>query len=169
QSAKYRLQPMDVLNITVHGHPDLATKTRVSSDGYISFPLLGKVQVEHLTAQELEEALKVSLEEKYLVSAPVLVFIEEYHPRQVSIVGEVEKPGKYDMPFEKDMTLLEAIALAGGFTKDANLKKIKIMRLEEGEQKTIQVNAKEIMTKGRKEKDIIVKVDDLIIVPESFF
>ncbi|MFA5410665.1 MAG: polysaccharide biosynthesis/export family protein [Candidatus Omnitrophota bacterium] len=167
--SKYKLQPSDILNITVHGHPDLTTKTRVTSDGSISFPLVGKVKVEGLTVQELESSLKASLEEKYLVSAPVLIFIEEYHPRQVSLVGEVAKPGKYDMPQEKDMTLLEAIAMAGGFTKDALTQKVKIMRTEDSKEKVITVNAKEITLKGKKEKDIILKPDDVIVVPESFF
>ncbi|MDD5165853.1 MAG: polysaccharide biosynthesis/export family protein, partial [Candidatus Omnitrophica bacterium] len=96
--SRYKLQPSDVLNITVHGQPDLTTKTRVTSDGNISFPLVGKVKAEGLTVQELETNLRASLEDKYLVNAPVLIFIEEYHPRQVSVVGEVTKPGKYDMP-----------------------------------------------------------------------
>lgn len=169
QGAKYRLQPSDVLNITVHGQPDLTTKTRVSSDGFISFPLLGKVKTAGLTAQELEENLKSALEKDYLVSAQVLVFIEEYHPRQVSVVGEVKKPGKFDMPLEKDMTLMEAIAMAEGFTKDAYIKTIKIVRSEDGKEKTIIVDARDITVKGQKDKDIVLQPDDVVVVPESFF
>lgn len=168
-TAKYKLQPSDVLNITVHGQPDLTTKTRVTTDGYISFPLLGKVTAGGLTVQELEESLKESLEKSYLVNAQVLIFIEQYHPRQVSVVGEVTKPGKYDMTEEKDMTLLEMIALAGGFTKDADIKNVKVMRQEDGKQKTIKVNVRDITVKGRKESDIVLKADDVIVVPESFF
>ena len=168
-TAKYKLQPSDVLNITVHGQPDLTTKTRVTTDGYISFPLLGKVTAGGLTVQELEESLKASLEKGYLVNAQVLIFIEQYHPRQVSVVGEVTKPGKYDMTEEKDMTLLEMLALAGGFTKDADIKNVKIMRQEDGKQKTIKVNVRDITVKSQKEKDIVLKADDVIVVPESFF
>ena len=168
-TAKYKLQPSDVLNITVHGQPDLTTKTRVTTDGYISFPLLGKVTAGGLTVQELEESLKASLEKSYLVNAQVLIFIEQYHPRQVSVVGEVTKPGKYDMAEEKDMTLLEMIALAGGFTKDADIKNVKIMRQEDGKQKMIKVNVRDITIKSQKEKDIVLKADDVIVIPESFF
>ena len=167
QGAKYKLQPSDVLNITVHGQPDLTTKTRVSSDGSISFPLVGSVKAEGLTVQELEDSLKGALEKSYLVSAQVLVFIEEYHPRQVSVVGQVNKPGKYDMPPERDLTLLEAIAMAEGFTKDAYTKAVKINRIENGAEKTVQVNANDIMAKGA--KDVVLQPNDVIVVPESFF
>jgi protein involved in polysaccharide export with SLBB domain len=168
-TASYKLQPSDILNITVHGHPDLTTKVRLTIDGNISFPLVGNVKAEGLTVQELESALRTLLEAKYLVSAPVLIFIEEYHPRQVSIVGEVSKPGKYEMPEEKDMTLLEAIAMAGGFTKDALVEKVKIMRTENNKEKVITVNTKDITIRGKKDKDITLKPNDVIVVPESFF
>jgi len=170
QTEEYRIQPMDVLTITVRDQPNMTTKTRVTNDGYISFPLLGKVKATGQTVQTFEDALKTALEKDYLVSAQVLVFIEQYHPRKVSIVGEVMRPGKYEMPEEKDMTLLEAIALAGGFTKDASIGGVKVMRkLENGKQMTFKVNVRDITVKGRKDKDIILKPDDAIVVPESFF
>lgn len=169
QIARYKLQPTDVITVTVHGHSDLTTKTRVSADGYISFPLLGKVSVEGLTVQELEDKLKTLLEKDYLVNAPVVVFIEEYHPRQVSVIGEVNTPGKFNMPDEKDMTLLEAIAMAEGFTKDALLTKIKIIRITGGQRQTIVVNVKEMIKKDEEEKDLVLEPNDIIVVPESFF
>ena len=163
----YRIQPTDVLSITVHQQPDLTIKNRVSNDGYITFPLLGKVKVKDLTIQRAENKIKALLEKDYLVTAQVLVFIEEYHPRQVSVMGEVTKPGKYSMPDEKEMTLLQAIAMAEGFNKDAEITKIKIMRMESGEQRTISVDAKKTTVKG--EKDVVLEPDDIIVVPESFF
>jgi polysaccharide export outer membrane protein len=168
-SSQYKLQPTDVLTITVHGHPDLTTKTRVTSDGYISFPLLDKVSVAGITVQELEEKLKQLLEKDYLVKAEVLVFIEEYHPRQVSVIGEVNLPGKYSMSTEKDMTLLEAIAMGGGFTKDADINRVKVIRMEGGEKKTIDINVKDITERGLKDKDITLAPDDVVFVPKSFF
>ncbi len=169
QKARYKLQPTDVLNITVHGHPDLTTRTRVTSDGQISFPLLGKVDVKGVTVQELESKLKELLEKDYLVKADLLVFIEEYHPRQVSVIGEVNKPGKFNMPVERDITLLEAIAMAEGFTKDAEVNKTKVIRIESGQKKTVVINVKDITEKGEKDKDIVLQPDDIVFVPESFF
>jgi polysaccharide export outer membrane protein len=167
QTSQYKLQPLDILNITVHDQPDLTTKTRVGADGFISFPLVGNVKAGGLTVEELENSLKASLEKSYLVSAQVLVFIEEYHPRQVSVVGQVTKPGKFNMPPEKNLTLLEAIAMAQGFTKDAYPKAIRINRVENGKETTLQVNANDIMSKGK--KDILLEPGDVVVVPESFF
>ena len=107
------------------------------------------------------------MEKSYLVSAQVLVFIEEYHTRQVSVVGQVNRPGKFNMPPEKDFTLLEAIAMAQGFTKDAYPKAIRINRVQKGKETTLQVNASDIMSKGK--KDVLLKPDDVVVVPESFF
>jgi len=170
QTVGYNLQPGDVLRVTVHDQPDLATQTRVTSDGFITFPLLGKIFLKGFTAQQLELRIKELLEKDYLVSAQVLVFIEEYHPRQVSVLGEVKTPGKYNMPQERDLTFLEAIALAGGFTKDAELDKTRIMRTSDtGEKETIIIKVTDITKKGEKDKDIILEPGDIVFVPESFF
>lgn len=168
-SPEYKLQFTDVITITVHNQPDLTTKTRVTADGSISFPLLGKVQAQGLTVQELEQKIKTLLEKDYLVNAQVLVFIEEYHARQVSVMGEVKNPGKYEMPGEKDLTLMQAIAMAGGFTKHADVTKTKIMRMEDGKKKNIIINAKDITDKGEKDKDAVLKPEDIVFAPESFF
>jgi len=170
QTSQYKLQSTDALTIKVHGHEDLTTKTRVSTDGYITFPLLGKVAMGGLTVQELEEKLKMLLEKDYLVSAPVVVFIETYRLRQVSVLGEVKKPGKFDMPEEKDMTLLDAIAMAQGFSKDALLTKVEVIRIQkDGTRKTIKINVKDITKKNKKENNIVLEPDDIVVVPESFF
>ena len=167
--SEYRLQPTDVITITVHGQPDLTTKTRITADGYISFPLLGKVSVVGDTVPDLEQKLKILLEKDYLVNAEVLVFIEEYNSRQVSVIGEVKTPGKYTLPGEKEMTLMQAIAMAGGFTKFADLTKTKVMRFENGKKKTIVINVKSITERGDKDKDITLQAEDIVVVPESFF
>lgn len=169
QGSEYKLQPSDVLNITVHGQPDLTTRTRVTKDGYITFPLLGKVMAQGITVRELEQELKTLLEKDYLVNAQVLVFIEKYNPRQVSVMGEVQKPGKYDIPPEKELTLMGAIAMAEGFTKDAEVSRVRVMRGEGGQKKTMEINTKDITDKGDKDKDIPLQSDDIVYVPESFF
>ena len=162
-------QPTDVLSIIVFQQPDLTAKNRVSADGYISFPLLGKVYVKDLSADELAQKLKELLEKDYLVSAQVSVFVEQYHPRQVTVLGEVVKPGKYSMPTEKKITLMEVIALAGGFTKDAALNSTTVLRTENGKERVIKVRVKDITVKGQKENDIILDPGDIVNVPESFF
>lgn len=174
QNTKYKIQPTDVLTIKVHGHPDLTTKTRVTIDGFITFPLLEKVEVQNLTIIDIEQKIQHLLEKDYLINPQVVAFIDEYHPRQVTVMGEVNAPGKYDMPEEKDITLLEAVAMAGGFTKDAYLSKVKVVRIVDSVKKTIEIDVRdlvkrEVSAEDMKDKDIILSPDDIVIVPESFF
>jgi polysaccharide export outer membrane protein len=168
-SSKYKVQPTDVLSVTVRQQPDLTTKTRISDDGYLSFPLLGRVYVKDLTVQEIEDKLKKMLEGDYLVSAQVLVFIEQYHPKQVSVMGEVVKPGKFDMPDEKQLTATGAIVMGGGFTADADIVNIKILRLKDGRDESINVNMEDITKKGEQDKDVALEPDDIIVVPKGFW
>ncbi len=168
QSSEYKIQPSDVITITVHNQPDLTTKTRVTKEGNITFPLVGQLKVQGLTVHEVEQELKTRLEKDYLVTAQVLVFIETYHTRQISVVGEVKSPGKFDIPSEKPVTLMQAIGMAGGFTKEGDVKNVTVMRVENGEQKTIKINPKDITTRGEKDKDIVVEPGDVISIPEGF-
>jgi len=168
-SGNYQVQPEDVLQITVYEHEDLTTTARVSSNGEISFPLLKKVQVLGLTVQEIEDNLTKALEKDYLVTAHVQVFIENYHVKQITVLGAVALPGKYDMNTEKETTVLEAIAMAGGFTKVASKNGTRIIRTKGDQEKTLPIRITDITKKGMKEKDIAIESGDIIFVPESFF
>lgn len=169
QGGDYKIQPEDVLSITVYEHDDLKTKARVSTNGEISFPLLGKVAVAGLTVQDVEDYLKMALEKDYLVKADTQVFIEEYHVKQVTVLGAVAKPGKYDMNTEKKTSVLEAIALAGGFSDVAAVNGTKIIRTKGDEKITIPVKITDITKKGMKDEDVALEPGDIIYVPESFF
>jgi len=167
--AEYKLQPEDVLEITVYEQPDLYTKTRISSQGIIAFPLLGKVQVSGFTVSDVEGKITELLEKDYLVNPQVQIFIEEYHVKQISVLGAVNESGKYDMVPEKKTTVLEAIAMAGGFTDVANMNGTRIIRYENGAAKIIPVKVTNITKKGMKEEDVSLEPGDIIFVPESFF
>jgi len=160
----YRLGPDDVLNITVYREEELNREVRISSDGYISFPLLGKVRAEGFTVPELENSLAESLK-RYLKNPQVTVFIKEYST--ITVSGQVEKPGSY--PLKGELTVLEAISLAGGFTKIAARNKVKVMRLEDGEKKTVIVRVADIGKRGDKSKDVFLERGDIVFVPESLF
>ncbi len=169
QGGNYKIQSEDVIQITVYEHADLKTKSRVNTNGEISFPLLGKVAVAGLTVQEVENYLKVTLEKDYLVKADTQVFIENYHVKQITVLGAVTKPGKYDMNTEKETTVLEAIAMAGGFTKVAGVNGTRIIRTKGDKETTLPIRITDITKKGMKEKDIVIEAGDIIFVPESFF
>ena len=166
---EYKIQAGDVLLITVYEQPDLTTKGRVGSKGHITFPLLGTVQVNGLSINAIEQKLELLLEKDYLVNPQVNVFIEKYHPEKVFVMGFVNKPGEYELSKDRPNTVLEAITMAGGFKEGAAKNKTKIIRVEDGKEVTIPIKVTDITNKGNKEKDVPVKPDDIIVVPESFF
>ncbi len=160
----YRLGPDDVLEITVYREDELYREIRISSNGSISFPLLGEVKAEGLTTYELEKALEAKLT-KYLKKPQVTVFIKEYST--ISVTGQVKEPGSF--PLRGELSVLEAIGLARGFTDIAAQNKVKILRMENGEKKTLTVKVGEISKKGDKSQDVPLKRGDIVFVPESLF
>lgn len=170
-----------MLRIQVYEHPDLSLSVRVSGEGLITFPLLGQIKVVGLTEKEVERVLTERLADGYIIDPQVTVLVEEYKD-YIYITGEVRNPGAY--PYNEGMTVIKAIILAGGMTKSANKKKIKIMRSEDGtnnpnneeaknnpgadNRKNPEPNQKEPKVIKAKMEDP-VRPDDIIIVPERFF
>ncbi|MFH1351240.1 MAG: polysaccharide biosynthesis/export family protein [Pseudomonadota bacterium] len=260
EAGDYKVGGYDVLNIIVYEEKDLSREAvRVSADGYISFPLIGRLKVENLNTSEIEKLISLKLAEgQYLLDAHVSVMVTGYNSKkflvlgaakkpgsyalqaqervldgiskaegveseqagkrgmivrtenankpgerkivinidlqgllkgkdQISnlfledkdvlfiptaehfyIIGEVTKPGSYPLT-DKEITLVEAIGLAGGFTKIAARNKTRIIRVVEGVEKIIEVQVDAITRAGKKIEDVIIQPNDVIIVPESFF
>jgi polysaccharide export outer membrane protein len=166
---EYIVQPDDVLQITVYEEPSLTTKVRVTRAGDFNFPLLGRVDVNGLSVDQIEHRLTELLEKDYLVNPQVNIFIESYHPRYVFVTGAVTKPGSYPILPGQRTTVMEAITMAGGFTEEASLNNTRIIRTMANDEKTIKVHVKDIIEKGDKSKDEEVYANDVIFVPESFF
>jgi polysaccharide export outer membrane protein len=166
---EYRIHPLDILDINMYMEGDLQRYYRVSQNGFISYPFVGEVRVTGLTVSELEEKLTHLLSPDYFINPQITIFVEKYHSRRIFILGEVNNPGSYDIPPEKELSVVEAIALAGGFTEEAAVNKTKIVRVEDGLEKTMVVKITDITKGGDKSKDIILKPNDIVIVPESFF
>ncbi|MFC1823327.1 polysaccharide biosynthesis/export family protein [Thermodesulfobacteriota bacterium] len=267
---EYKVGGLDVLQITVYEEKDLSRKAvKVSGNGYISFPLIGRIRVEGLTTSEIEKFIEHRLAKgQYLLDAHVSVMVTGYnskrflvlgtvtkpgsYPLRVEerildaiskaggirrasesysttragragkkgmvvrtqnpdtpkerkivvkinlhdllegrdpasniymmdkdmlfiptaehfyIIGEVKRPGSYSLP-DEEITLVEAISMAGGFTNVAARNRTRIIRVEEGVEKIIQVKVDAITRAGQKIKDVIIQPDDVIVVPESFF
>ncbi len=161
----YLLGPDDVLKISVYREKELDRKVRVSPNGYISFPLLGKVKAKGLTVSELENSLTKGLK-KYLKNPQVTIFTAEYST--ITVTGQVKKPSSY--PLKGALTVIEAIGMAGGFTSTAAQNEVKVMRKNNDKQKTIIVKVADIADineKGDKSKDILLQRGDIVFVPES--
>lgn len=112
-AADYQIGPGDVLQITVFEHPDLAVKSRVGPEGKVNVPLAGAVAVANLTEREAEATIARALRQGNFVSDPqISVLVEQYQSRMVSVLGYVNRPGRY--PMDRQITLVEAVAQAGG-------------------------------------------------------
>ncbi|MBM4388379.1 MAG: polysaccharide export protein [Deltaproteobacteria bacterium] len=157
------LSPGDIFEVKVYQEPDLSGVFQVSSSGTIDFPLVGTIKVEGLTSEQIAGRLRNELREKYIKDPYVSVFIKEFTTRKIHILGQVNKPGSYK--YEDNMSIIQAIALAGGFTKMARQNNIIVTRVEEGVEKRIVVPVEDISS-GLK-KNMFLKPGDIIYVPET--
>lgn len=129
----YRLGTDDEIRMTVFGHDDLSGQFIVSNNGMVSLPLIGDVEAAGLTITQFIQETESKLKDGYLneprVSAQVLNFRPYY------ILGEINQPGEY--PYSSDLTVLKAIATAGGFTYRANKREVMIKEIDESSERKI--------------------------------
>src|SRR3982750_2399312 len=127
-SADYKVCPQDVLTVAVIGEKELTQDCRVNTSGTISFAWLSNVEVAGKTAAEVEQHLRKLLDKDYLVDPTVLVQVKEYRAREVTVMGQVNKPGAIPIPAEQPLTVVEAIARAGSIAKGGDPNKIYFSR-----------------------------------------
>lgn len=162
------IAPGDTLNIEVYQEDDLSGEFLVKESGVITYPLLGSVNVVGLTSAAAEDKIIKMLKNGYLKNPYVQVRTEEQHARRVKVFGEVKKPGIYDFPENENLSLMEAISMAQGFTQFASMKGVKVIRLKpSGKKKVIDPDMPAILS-GKKD-DLILEPGDLITVSEGGF
>lgn len=165
----YRIKPKDTVHIQVFGESDMETTGRVDKDGSIAFPLLGTARIGGQTVQEATATMETLLRE-YLVHPQVSVSIVTYFKEHFTILGQVNKPGTYDMPDESVVDLLQAIGMAGGYTKIAQPSHIKVKRVEGGRQMLINLDGKKILNQKYAGEPVpAILPGDIIEVGESIF
>ena len=162
-SDEYHIGANDILEISVFGEEELTQEVRVTNSGYITYPLLGRVNVLGLSVVEVEDYIRRALAKDYIRDPQVRVFVKEFS--NIYVLGQVKQPGPY--PFKGGMTVLQAITTAGGFSKIANQRRVRIVRTFGGERQVIHTNVASI-TKGGNE-DVALEPGDTVVVPESFF
>ena len=167
-SQDYLIQAGDLVEIKVYKEDDMDRTLRVSTNGSITFPLIGNIKIAGLTVGQAENSLEKALR-SYLKTPSVSFLIKEYANKTVYVLGQVKKPSSIAIIPEKTMTLLEAITSAGGFTDIAAMSKVKILRMEEGVQKSIEVDVTQITKEGNKQYDVPLKPADVVFVPQSLF
>lgn len=167
-SAEYKLQPGDLLEIQVFMEKEMLRTLRISTNGTITYPLIGNIKLAGLSVSQAEQVLSVSLEE-YIKDPQVSLLIKEYGNRNVYVLGQVAKPAALALPPEKPLTLLEAITSVGGFTDLASISKVRVLRMENGKQTALDVDVAQITKQGNKSLDIMLQAGDIVFVPQSMF
>lgn len=168
KTVEYRIRPTDLVEITVFQQTELDRKLRVGQNGTVSLPLIGAVAIGDLTVPAAQAAISEKFKE-FIVNPQVTLFIREYANKKITVLGEVKSPGSYELPSEAPMTVLGAVAAAGGFTPIAAPDRTRVIRAVNGANQTIPVVISDITKRGEKEKDIALEPNDVVYVPQSFF
>jgi len=158
----YKIGPQDMLQIDVWKEPEITRLVPVRPDGKITLPLLNDVQAAGLTPMELASIISDGLK-KYINNPQVTVSVSTINSRRVYVTGEVTKPGAF--PMLPNMTVLQALTSAGGFTQFAKIKSIYVLRTESGKQTKIPFSYKAVVEGKKPEDNIELQPGDTVVVP----
>jgi polysaccharide export outer membrane protein len=171
----YVIGPQDVVTVTVYDHADLTGNFTVDSDGSLTFPLIGRVKAAGLTLREFEDTLTKGLADGYLKNPQVSVTIGEYKSQRVFVMGEVRAPGAYQLT--GDMTIIEALAKAGGTTQAAAEDVLIVRpnagataegpaRVDDTESEVLHANIRELQS-GSLSQNLTLRDGDTIVVNKA--
>lgn len=163
ENEDYKIAPLDVLEVTVFGVPDLSRTVQVSSSGLISLPLIKSVQAGGRTQSQIEREIASKLEAGYLQSPQVSVFVKEYNSQRITVDGAVKKPGIF--PTTGKVSLLQAIALAEGLNEVADPSGILLFRTVNNKRMVARFDLK--MVRAGKVEDPMLQAGDIVMVDES--
>lgn len=164
-AADYQLGSGDIVHITVYDHPELLTDARVDEQGKISFPLIGSVSVAGKTAAVAQSLIADALEKGDFLKKPqVNLIVTAYRSKQVSVLGQVNKPGKY--PLDSASTVSDLLALAGGVAEDG-ADEIILIHNQDGKSQQFKINTKSLFQDGQVDLNHQVKGGDVIFVPRT--
>lgn len=166
--SNYALSANDMVKLKVFQEDDLESSVRISKDGTATFPLIGPVKIGGKSPQDAAKLIRDLLAKDYLVNPQVNLTVMEYAKRRFVVLGQVQRPGSYDMPDRDSMRLLQAIGMAGGYTRIADPGKIMLKRSVGGKEEIFKLNAKS-MAKGDSKAEFEVLPGDVITVGESIF
>jgi polysaccharide export outer membrane protein len=164
----YVLSTQDTLEMTIYREPDLTSRSKIASDGTVQLPLIGDIKVAGLTIRAARELIRKRYDTDYLVDPQVHLNLVDFAQRQYTVVGQVQKPGTYAYPGGRNLSLIEAVGNAGGFTRSAKTSKVVITRTSEsGVEGTIIANAKK--QAGKDSGSFVILPGDVITVNESWW
>ncbi|MCX6570948.1 MAG: polysaccharide export protein [Candidatus Aminicenantes bacterium] len=159
----YRVGPGDLLELKVFQVDELSQTVRVSEDGSITLPLVGRIVVEGLTQEGVVQKLTGLLQAKYVKNPQVTIFIKEYKNQQVAVIGAVEKAGSYELVGRKN--LLQIISMAGGFSETAGNEIFILREGTDGVTSSVAIDLKDLLVNGNQKLNIPIEPNDVINVP----
>ena len=158
----YRVQPGDLLSISVWKERDLQGEILVRPDGGLSFPLAGDVSADGKTMQELTDALAEKLK-RYIPDPVVTVSVKQIGGNRVYVLGKVNRPGEFS--FSKPVDVMQALALAGGATPFAEVNDIRILRREDGVLRSLSFRYAEVERGKELKQNVLLQSGDTVVVP----
>ncbi|MDQ3077269.1 MAG: polysaccharide export protein [Pseudomonadota bacterium] len=161
--AGYKIAPMDTLSVKVFKMPDLSGDFEVDLTGQISMPLIGNVAATELTTTQLDDALTQKYGEKYLQNPDISVGVKSSSRRSVTVDGAVNKAGSF--PVTGPLTLMQAVALAGGSGPEANVRRVAVFRTIDGKRQAAAFDLASIR-RGEME-DPVIFAGDIVIIDGS--
>ena len=167
-AANYRLSANDLIYVKVFQEDDLNSTLRISEDGTIIFPLIGSVKVGGESVEEATANIRDLLNARFLVNPQVTLTVLGYANRHITVLGQVQKPGDYNLRDQGSVSLLQAVGMAGGFTRLANSANIIVKRDVDGEEKILHLNGKSMACDTRSDPFVVIP-GDTITVTERFF
>jgi polysaccharide export outer membrane protein len=164
----YQLRREDLIEVKVYGEDELTARVRLDGNGTVDLPLLPGVSLNALTQPQACERIRALYMKDFLFDPMVSLTILEYSKSKVTVLGQVRTPGVYLFPANERLNLLQAIALAGGYTRTGEPGKIIIKRVQNGRQNVIKVDGR-AMAKEEGYKMFEIQPDDLITIAESLW
>jgi polysaccharide export outer membrane protein len=168
----YRLSLGDRIRVAVFQEEELSAIPRVDARGRVSLPLVGEVEVAGLTLTEAQARIEAAFRDGRFLRAPqVNIVVEEYAPREISVLGQVRNPGKFALPVESTLTVVEAVTRAGGFTDIARGSAVRVTRIgPDGKETNFDVDVDSVIRgrgRGRiEDNSLLLEAGDIVFVPE---
>lgn len=162
----YILQPLDLLQFEVYDEKELKLEVRISQEYAVTLPLIGSVELKDVTLRAAAEIIRKRYADKYIRNPQITLLVKEYASRTVSVLGSVNKPGTVKFQPEQNLTLVEAIAEAGGFTRLGDRSKVKLTRSNPDGSSTTQVVDVDALLTGKDATEWRLQPRDVIFVPE---
>jgi polysaccharide export outer membrane protein len=168
-ASNYKISANDLLDFKVFQESDLDAEVRVAGDGTAIFPLIGSVNLAGKSVADATALLRQRYLNGYLVNPQISLIVQAYAKRTFTLLGQVQRPGSYELVGDQTINLLEAIGMAGGYTRIADPGNITVRRKESGQEQVFRINAKRPDKNGQGITQFSLKPGDIITVGESIF